>query len=111
MPVIIAAITILSSVIGTIAAFTYEHHHGLLRHQQPITLDKLFDGTFAATKHDIKWVSPPNSTNGVYGVQDENGSISLVDLTKNTTKMLVDAGEVLDVSDVIFVEIWPTFYR
>ena len=98
VPAVIAAITIISSVIGTIAAFTYEHHRGLAaRHKQPLTLDKLFDGTFAADKQSIHWVTPANSTNGVYGVLDDDGSISLVDLTKNSTKTLVEAGQVLDI--------------
>lgn len=93
------SITAISSIIGTIAALTYQHHYGISsRHHLPLTLDKVFDGTFNPVHHNIKWVNQQNSSHGLYGVQDDNGVISLVNVSSNTTKMLVQPGEVLDVS-------------
>ncbi|TIC27149.1 hypothetical protein E3Q11_02680 [Wallemia mellicola] len=98
IPVIIVSITAISSIIGTIAALTYQHHFGISsRHHLPLTLDKVFDGTFNPVHHNIKWVNQQNSSHGMYGVQDDNGAISLVNVSSNTTKTLVQPGEVLDI--------------
>ncbi|TIB06263.1 hypothetical protein E3P96_00603 [Wallemia ichthyophaga] len=94
IPFILTSITIISSVFGTIAGFTYEHHIGISK-QQPFTLDKLFDETFESFTSDISWIN--GDGDGVYTRTDESGAIELVYLNDNTTKTLVKAGEVFDI--------------
>ena len=57
----------------------------------------MFNGTFTPYKSPVKWVNVANSTNGVYGINDDD-AIVLVDLTSGTNRTLVEHNDVLGVS-------------
>ena len=57
----------------------------------------MFNGTFTPYKSLVKWVNVANSTNGVYGINDDD-AIVLVDLNSGTNRTLVEYNDVLGVS-------------
>ena len=96
IPVLLVSILCGSAIIGVIAALTYEHSSST-RSLLPLTIDNLFNGTFTPYKSLVKWVNVANSTNGVYGINDDD-AIVLVDLTSATNRTLVEHKDVLGVS-------------
>lgn len=108
---ILIAVILLSGAVGLIAARTYR---GVLQHRagsRKITIDHIFNGTFASERRSINWV-PEGVFNllriirliqtrhvagdGVYSLF-EYGDLKLVDLKTNSTKVLVSSKDIKDV--------------
>ncbi|KAF8075245.1 dipeptidyl aminopeptidase [Lyophyllum atratum] len=91
--ILLAAVLLLSAVVGIIAAQTYK---GTPQHRpgtRKFTIDHVFNGTFNAQRKTINWVQ--EAGDGVYSVF-EAGDLKLVDLKTNTTKVLVSSKDIKD---------------
>lgn len=119
----LAALVTLSGAIGLFAALSYKETHRALLGNEHITMDHIFNGTFAVDRTSISWVPEGvqktiilvvveltgypflQAGDGVYSVY-EDGFIKLVNLNSNTTTNLVRLSDLQDVSlinDVAFV--------
>ncbi|RDB18477.1 putative dipeptidyl-aminopeptidase B [Hypsizygus marmoreus] len=93
LAILLAVFLAFSVLIGIIAGFTYSE---VPRHRpgsKKITMDHLFNGTFAIERKSVDWV--PEAGDGVFSVLEGN-DIKLVDLKTNTTKVLVSRSDVKD---------------
>ncbi|KAK7440383.1 Dipeptidyl peptidase 4 [Stygiomarasmius scandens] len=89
----LAILVSLSGIIGIIAAHTYVGTTYHLPGVKKISMDHIFNGTFAAERHSISWV--PEAGDGVFSIS-EGGFIKLVDLKTNTTTKLINTMDVRD---------------
>ncbi|KAJ7598829.1 dipeptidyl aminopeptidase [Mycena floridula] len=89
----LAGLLTLSALIGIIAAHTYAgvtyRAPGSLR----ITMDHIFNGTFAVQRRSLEWV--PEAGDGVFSIS-EQGYIKLVDLKTNKTSNMLAVRDVKD---------------
>ncbi|KAE9405389.1 dipeptidyl peptidase IV/CD26, N-terminal domain-containing protein [Gymnopus androsaceus JB14] len=84
----------LSGIIGIIAAQTYVGGTPKrLPGNHKITMEHIFNGTFAQQRSFISWV--PEAGDGVFSLSDD-GFIKLVDLKTNTTSNLVNTADIKD---------------
>ncbi|OBZ74023.1 putative dipeptidyl-aminopeptidase B [Grifola frondosa] len=83
----------IATVIGIVAARSYTGTAYRIQGMQHITMDHVFNGTFAAAKQNILWV--PEAGDGVFA-SSRGGYIALVDLKTNSTKNLVAIQDVKD---------------
>ncbi|KAH9893599.1 dipeptidyl aminopeptidase [Cubamyces lactineus] len=92
---VIALVSLVSVavLIGIFAARSYTGTAFRIQGVQHLTLDHIFNGTFAAQSRSILWV--PEAGDGVFATV-EGSSISLVDLKSNTTKEMVSLIDVKD---------------
>ncbi|KAI0249668.1 dipeptidyl aminopeptidase [Lactifluus subvellereus] len=89
----LAALMTLSGVIGLFAAFSYKEINRALPGSEHITMDHIFNNTFAVDRTTLSWVS--EAGDGVYSVY-EDGFIKLVNLNSNTTTNLVQLSDLKD---------------
>ncbi|KAI0315043.1 dipeptidyl aminopeptidase [Amylostereum chailletii] len=82
-----------AAIIGMFAAFSYTGPTRIVRGNEHITMDHVFNGTFSASRTSLAWV--PEAGDGVYSIYD-NGKIELVDLKTNTTTKLLSVSDVTD---------------
>ncbi|KAJ3797465.1 dipeptidyl aminopeptidase [Lentinula aff. detonsa] len=87
-------LVVLCGIIGIIAAQTYVGTVYRIPGTRKITMDHIFNGTFAAERSSIAWVS--EAGDGVFSVSTQDGYIELVDLKTNTTSNLVKKDDVKD---------------
>ncbi|CAE6405098.1 unnamed protein product [Rhizoctonia solani] len=91
----IGSLVLLAILLGLLAAKTYNQTS--YRYRAPgnkhITMDHVFNGTFAAERRSLSWVR--EAGDGVYSIE-ENGSIKLVDLSTQTNRTLVKRSDVKD---------------
>ncbi|GLB41533.1 putative dipeptidyl aminopeptidase [Lyophyllum shimeji] len=90
---LLAAVLLVSAVVGFIAARTYKGAAELRPGTGRLTMDHLFNGTFNVERKQINWV--PEAGDGVYSLF-EAGELKLVDLKTNTTKVLVSSKDIKD---------------
>ncbi|KAA1470272.1 dipeptidyl aminopeptidase [Dentipellis sp. KUC8613] len=83
----------LAAVIGLFAGLSYREAKQVVHGDEHITMDHIFNGTFAVDRTSVNWV--PEAGDGVFSVlQDEH--IVLVDLKSNTSTPLVALDQVKD---------------
>ncbi|KAF5386417.1 hypothetical protein D9757_006636 [Collybiopsis confluens] len=82
-----------SGIIGIIAAHTYVGTVYHIPGNRKITMEHIFNGTFAADSSSISWVS--EAGDGVFSISTED-YIKLVDLKTNTTSNLVKKADIRD---------------
>ncbi|CCO31163.1 hypothetical protein BN14_05198 [Rhizoctonia solani AG-1 IB] len=91
----LGSLVLLAVLLGVLAARTYNQTS--YRYRAPgnkhITMDHVFNGTFAADRRSLAWVS--EAGDGVYSIE-EDGSIKLVDLSTLTNRTLVKRSDVKD---------------
>ncbi|KAF8677639.1 Dipeptidyl aminopeptidase [Rhizoctonia solani] len=91
----LGSLVLLAVLLGFLAARTYNQTS--YRYRAPgnkhITMDHVFNGTFAADKRSLAWVS--EAGDGIYSIEEE-GSIKLVDLSTQTNRTLVKRSDVKD---------------
>ncbi|KDN43364.1 hypothetical protein RSAG8_06148, partial [Rhizoctonia solani AG-8 WAC10335] len=91
----LGSLVLLAILLGFLAAKTYNQTS--YRYRAPgnkhITMDHAFNGTFAAERRSLSWVS--EAGDGVYSIE-EIGSIKLVDLSTQTNRTLVKRSDVKD---------------
>ncbi|KAJ3851874.1 dipeptidyl aminopeptidase [Lentinula lateritia] len=87
-------LVVLCGIIGIIAAQTYVGTVYRLPGNRKITMDHIFNGTFAAERSFISWV--PEAGDGVFSESTQDGFIKLVDLKTNTTSKLVKKDDIKD---------------
>ncbi|KAJ7089745.1 dipeptidyl aminopeptidase [Mycena belliarum] len=83
----LAALVTLSGIIGIVAAHSYVGTTYRAPGVRKITMDHVYNGTFAVDYRSLAWV--PEAGDGVFSTF-EDGFFKLVDLKTNTTKNLVD---------------------
>ncbi|EJC99985.1 dipeptidyl aminopeptidase [Fomitiporia mediterranea MF3/22] len=90
----LVSLMVMAILIGILAAYTYTGTaFAPMRGTRPLTMDHVFNGTFYAQHATLRWV--PEAGDGVYAEQDFKRSvITLVDLKTNTTRDLVNLGDV-----------------
>ncbi|KAF5379515.1 hypothetical protein D9615_006521 [Tricholomella constricta] len=91
--IVLALLLLLSAAVGIWAARSYR---GVAQHgpgTKKLTMDHIFNGTFAPEKKAVNWV--PEAGDGVFSLF-ENGDLKLVDLKTNTTKVLVSSKDIKD---------------
>jgi dipeptidyl aminopeptidase B len=119
----LAALVTLSGVIGLFAAFSYKDTNRARPGSARITLDHVFNDTFAAERTTLLWVPEGlpipitlvlveltgypfmQAGDGVFSV-NQDGFIKLVNLEFNTTTNLVQLSDLKDVgliNDVAFI--------
>ncbi|CAE6526034.1 unnamed protein product [Rhizoctonia solani] len=91
----LGSLVLLAILLGFLAAQTYNQTS--YRYRAPgnkhITMDHVFNGTFAADRQSLAWVS--EAGDGVYSIED-GGAIKLVDLSTQTNRTLVKRSDVKD---------------
>ena len=114
----LAALVTLSGVVGLFAAFNYKETRRIIPGNEHITMDHLFNRTFAAERASLSWVPEgayahmftlvtveltslhlTQAGDGVFSVF-QDGFIKLVSLESNTTTDLVQISDLRDVSPV-----------
>ncbi|KAF9038656.1 dipeptidyl peptidase IV N-terminal region-domain-containing protein [Panaeolus papilionaceus] len=93
MAIVLIGLVCISGIIGIIAGFSYSGTSFHIAGKKHITIDHVFNGTFAAHSVGLNWI--PEAGDGVYSVS-EDGIIKLVDLKSNTTRNLVQQADVKD---------------
>ncbi|KII86043.1 hypothetical protein PLICRDRAFT_44497 [Plicaturopsis crispa FD-325 SS-3] len=93
--VTLISLVILAGCIGVFAAKSYTGTSYRVPGAQRITMDHVFNGTFAAHRQSLNWVA--EAGDGVFSIS-QDGYIKLVDLKTNSTKVLVDTRDIKDES-------------
>ncbi|KAJ3509953.1 hypothetical protein NLJ89_g4948 [Agrocybe chaxingu] len=102
LAIILFALVSLATIIGILAGFSHPGTsyltpggRGLLGEagRKRLTMDSIFDGTFAASQPSLNWVA--EAGDGVFSLS-EGGFIRLVDLKTNTTANIVATADVKD---------------
>ncbi|KAG9010682.1 hypothetical protein FRB94_010159 [Tulasnella sp. JGI-2019a] len=81
----------LASVIGVLAAWSYNGTAFRALSLKPLTMDSVFDGTFSADRRSLLWV--PEAGDGIFSSSD-GGNIVLHDLRTNSSRTLVERNKV-----------------
>ncbi|KAG9042892.1 hypothetical protein FS837_010276 [Tulasnella sp. UAMH 9824] len=89
----LAALILLASMIGVLAAYSYSGSNFLAVGRKPLTMDHIFNGTFYADRTSLDWVA--EAGDGIFSTR-ENGDIVLRDLRTNTSRVLVERADVRD---------------
>ncbi|KAI0258657.1 dipeptidyl aminopeptidase [Gloeopeniophorella convolvens] len=89
----LAALVTLSGIIGLFAALSYKETKHIVRGDAHITMDHVFNGTFAVDRTSLSWV--PEAGDGVFSVY-QDGFIKLVDLKSNSTRNLIEISNLRD---------------
>ncbi|KAH9986684.1 dipeptidyl peptidase IV N-terminal region-domain-containing protein [Russula compacta] len=89
----LAALLTLSAVIGLFAALSYKETKRVIPGNERITLDHIFNNTFAVQRTALSWV--PEAGDGVFSVEHD-GFIKLVNLKSNATTNLVRISDLID---------------
>ncbi|KAH8093229.1 dipeptidyl aminopeptidase [Cristinia sonorae] len=91
----LVALVSTAAVIGLFAAFSYTGTSYRIRGSKHVTIDHVFNGTFAAQRKGIRWV--PEAGDGVFAATSD-GYITLVDLKTNSSRNLVALDDIKDVA-------------
>ncbi|ETW78834.1 dipeptidyl aminopeptidase [Heterobasidion irregulare TC 32-1] len=82
-----------AAVIGVFAGLSYKETKHIVRGNEQITMDHIFNGTFSAERASLNWV--PEAGDGVFSIE-QHGFITLVDLKTNTSTNLLATEDVKD---------------
>ncbi|KIM34094.1 hypothetical protein M408DRAFT_325611 [Serendipita vermifera MAFF 305830] len=89
----LGAILLCATLIGIVAARSYNGEKFRIKGRKHLTMDTVFNGTFYSMHTTVHWV--PQAGDGVFSI-DHSGEILLVDLKSNTTRSLVKHSAVKD---------------
>ncbi|KAG8951907.1 hypothetical protein FRC03_012346, partial [Tulasnella sp. 419] len=89
----LGGLLLLATVIGVIAAHSYNGTTFRASGVKPLTMDHIFNGTFSVNRQYLNWVR--EAGDGIYSTR-EGGDIVLHDIRTNSSKILVQRKKVKD---------------